>query len=760
MLNYYDEYNSPRLTNTLTSILLAMLLIATMIKAVLIASSINSTDQFNQFLLSVLHDSDMILLLAGLLVVSNLTSLAMFGVVIRLVFIIVLALMIADVYSLSVYGYKLYYPDIHNSLGSIQALLGNHVAFFQFLAGTTVLSLICCYYRSNPEHQYPYKVLVLICSLCTILAIVTLFKTNVSFSQISSFETLLSANFKIILTILCTIFALALIGTYKLQFHYSTSFVNFSRTAISLICILSYMEIVSDDSLLEYDLDEKIVGEKHVKINTSGPPDLKTKWWYFPNVLDYNSNEGINQPWRTNAEVSNSNSDVEAGLLQEYLDHEQTNSVKNVVLVVWDSLTWKDIGFLTQENSRTPQLIQFARQSRIFVNAHANGIDATDGLVSIISGNLPIPPPRSIFDLGDTASTSLPVSEKNLVRVLSYFQYKSSYLTQIEIPRSMNRFLTEKIFFSDVESTANSTTNSVSMLFDMALAKLDNATQADKKAFIVLNTQTSNMPVEKHEQTVRDTDKALGEFIDELRTTNFFDESILLVVSNQPDLSIISHSELVKFGIKAPSLIPVFAGGNSVVPSIDARLFSQADITHSLTKLMGYSLPQTIEHNTVASISSDSTINPKLDMFNDVPRTTKGVLERSNSPTTNPRDCVGLRNRFYINSMWLVCSSSYANMPLFKGSKDDYVAKVNAALHLPHKDKIYQILLDAEDTRFVSNTHGLAASDQIIFSINLRRQSAQVSNINRIHLLLYKVEAWVDGIINFLAEKIETFLLT
>ena len=103
---------------------------------------------------------------------------------------------------------------------------------------------------------------------------------------------------------------------------------------------------------------------------------------------------------------------------------------------------------------------------------------------------------------------------------------------------------------------------------------------------LVLETVTTHQPYvdpdsgeRSLEKAMRFADRAFGEFLEELDASGFFQEGLLVVVSDHRSMTPVSSEELERFGVGTFSRVPAFMIGGGIEPdTFDERVLSQGDL--------------------------------------------------------------------------------------------------------------------------------------------------------------------------------------
>lgn len=270
---------------------------------------------------------------------------------------------------------------------------------------------------------------------------------------------------------------------------------------------------------------------------------------------------------------------------------------KNLVIVLEESLGAEFVGSLGGLDL-TPNLDSFASQGLWFENLYATGTRSARGIEAVISGFTPTPA-RSVVKLGK--------AQKNfftLAKLLSSKGYSTSFIYGGEAQfDNMRRFFMNNGFDSVVDQDdyndpvfTGSWGVSDEDLF--ARAHEEFSKKSEQPFFSLVFTSSNHSPfqfpdgrIDLHDQekntvnnAVKYADYALGQFFDAARNSNYWEDTIFLVVADHN--SRVYGSEIVpvdRFHVPAVVL------GGSINPGVFKPVASQIDLAPTLLSLMGVS---------------------------------------------------------------------------------------------------------------------------------------------------------------------------
>jgi phosphoglycerol transferase MdoB-like AlkP superfamily enzyme len=274
----------------------------------------------------------------------------------------------------------------------------------------------------------------------------------------------------------------------------------------------------------------------------------------------------------------------------------------SIVLVVVESLSAYHSALFSGLNDFTPRLDQVARRGLAFRRFHANGWTTEGGLIALLTGRHPMPPIgglyvgriltyRDFHDLPDT-----------LPKAMRRAGYATAFLATSDLSYKNTATWLRDIGFDHVEDQAASFYAAApryvfnaapdEFLYRRALDHL--AAPSDRPRFVVLETVSSHSPfrdpstgVRTEAAALRYADARLGEFVDRLEATGFFERGLLVVTADHRAMTPVRPTEWHRFGDSAPARVPLVVVGAGV-PSghVVDDPFQQIDLWPSLESIV------------------------------------------------------------------------------------------------------------------------------------------------------------------------------
>lgn len=267
---------------------------------------------------------------------------------------------------------------------------------------------------------------------------------------------------------------------------------------------------------------------------------------------------------------------------------------RNVVMILIESWSpWHSTLFGGFENW-TPELDAAALRGTRFTNFHSIGFAIDKGLVGILGGQQIWAPFRHWFETPPFhAMWGLADSLPNAVESAGYH---TAFITPDLLEPLRKGAWLQDIGFDEVEGGeslpfqaqpgSNGTPASDHALYRQATRWMSGAPEP---WFLVLETVSTRPPYRDPETgtpsleaAIRYADREFGRFLERLDERAFFENGVLVVVSDQRSMSPMSRKELETRGSTAHSLVPAFIIGGGFEPGAVAdSVFAQSDLVPS-----------------------------------------------------------------------------------------------------------------------------------------------------------------------------------
>ena len=281
------------------------------------------------------------------------------------------------------------------------------------------------------------------------------------------------------------------------------------------------------------------------------------------------------------------------------LHHQQVSSStpKNIVIVLEESLGADFVGKLGGTDT-TPNLDQLSNEGMWFEQLYATGTRSVRGIEAVITGFLPTPA-RSVVKLGGSQHNFFTIAQ-----LLKQKGYDTSFIYGGEahfdnmkrffVNNGFNTIIEEKDFTDPVFTGAWGVSDED--LFNKAHDTFTSLAKRNEPFFSLVFTSTNHSPfefpdrrielAEKPKNTVLNAvkyaDFALGTFIDKAKNSNYWDNTIFLIVADHSDR--VYGDELVPISkFRIPGLILA----KDIKAKVVKRISSQIDLLPTLLSLAG-----------------------------------------------------------------------------------------------------------------------------------------------------------------------------
>lgn len=354
--------------------------------------------------------------------------------------------------------------------------------------------------------------------------------------------------------------------------------------------------------------------------------------WVYPNVVTNNLPRSSARPY-SEAFLTR------ARARQSPLEHRPgSNKRWNVVLLIVESLSSSQSRFFSGIDDFTPKLDALARQGESFPNFIANGYATHLGLVALLAGRIPLPPPGR--DTGSSFEGFLDGAP--LPAALQRDGYHTEYLTasdlgfvrmgdwlrQVGFARLMG---SDDPFFRPWPHLAFDAAPDEALI-ERAMARVATLRAHDEQPFmLVVETTTNHLPYldptgkdNSERGVLAYVDDQIARLADGLRQSGFFADGMLIITGDHRKMAPLSRAEVERFGDSAFARIPLVVLRPDGVTGRVEGYFQQADLPGSLECLLTPACPSTPWRG---------------DLFAAPPRPPRCVLY----PMVNDRDLVWVR---------------------------------------------------------------------------------------------------------------------
>jgi phosphoglycerol transferase MdoB-like AlkP superfamily enzyme len=318
--------------------------------------------------------------------------------------------------------------------------------------------------------------------------------------------------------------------------------------------------------------------------------------WMFKNFIEINLGRGLDTPYSKQFIETVLKTGIDENL--KCTENTKSASQKNIVLLILESFSMYHSRFFSGINNYTPQLDRIAAEGRAFKNFISNGFTTEHGLIAFFTGKFPIPGIKeSKYNFYSDDFKGYYDLENPLPKILARNGYYSEFLTSGHLGFSNKGEWLKNLGFDYIEGHEadlykghkrfhfQSVPDDV--LYERVLQRLKEI-KSNAPYFMAIETVSTHLPFidpvteERSEPlAIQFADTALGNFYDDLNKTDFFDNGILIVVSDHRTLNVVHPEEIDLFGPKAPALVPLIIIGPEY-SGVEKDLFQQTDIFTSI----------------------------------------------------------------------------------------------------------------------------------------------------------------------------------
>jgi len=316
--------------------------------------------------------------------------------------------------------------------------------------------------------------------------------------------------------------------------------------------------------------------------------------WAIRNVLHANLPTGVQRDYSQDTRARLENAHLADA--QKMRCRPGRNSHEHILMVVLESWSAYHSAYWSGLNDWTSRLDDIARSALSFMRFHAAGPNTMEGLMAMFTGrDFALPLARPYTAAPFESAWGLPDS---LPRRLRLEGYHTVFLTSGNLGFTKTGEWLKDIGFNYVEGHDYSGYTGISrhhfesvpddVLFNRALEFIS-LYDKDNPVFVVVETVSSHHPFlhpytgeRSEEAAIRYMDQAAADFIEALGARGYFNNGILVVVSDHRAMTIVPKTESQLLGKGAASQIPCFImTGNNKERQVD-RLFHQADLMPTL----------------------------------------------------------------------------------------------------------------------------------------------------------------------------------
>lgn len=283
-----------------------------------------------------------------------------------------------------------------------------------------------------------------------------------------------------------------------------------------------------------------------------------------------------------------------------------TNRRIDVLLVVVESLSAFQSQYFSGIEDWTPQLDDIARHETAMTNFHANGWTTIGGLISLLTGTVPLVPEHTAFNTyGSPRLPDFSNETPSLPLALEKMGYRTEFIGGGDLDFTGKDTWLKDVGFQKLiggddpvysAQKLRGPFNSVPdrVLYDVTLDEL-NKTQKESPRFVVVETvwthrpflDENGNPLSDEEPVFRLADRQLGSFYRKLVASHFLDHGLLIIVGDHRGPLPFRQVEFQRFGESAVARIPAIMATRAFpLPHVIAQDFQQRDLLASIESLV------------------------------------------------------------------------------------------------------------------------------------------------------------------------------
>lgn len=321
--------------------------------------------------------------------------------------------------------------------------------------------------------------------------------------------------------------------------------------------------------------------------------------WALRNVIKANLSAGVTTAYS------------EAFSRSVLIDHAEKREMRcrsgqdrspDIVLLILESWSPYQSQLFSGLKDWTPELDRLARNNTWYARMHAAGFSTNEGLISLLTGLDFIAPQKSWFEVRpfETAWDTPQTIPKVLKQSGNYF---TAFLSSWNLAFSKTGDWYRNLGFDYLEGHDHPAYDAAKerlhfdsvpdrMLYDRSVDYISELKQKEDPFFVTIESVSTHHPhihpetgERSQEAVFRYMDSTVAEFHSGLESMEFFDNGLLIIVSDHRAMLPISQQEQDRFGRASASLIPAIIIGDAAPGGKIERRFHQSDLLPSLAAL-------------------------------------------------------------------------------------------------------------------------------------------------------------------------------
>jgi len=378
-----------------------------------------------------------------------------------------------------------------------------------------------------------------------------------------------------------------------------------SFTLIGLLCLVGFLGALSFVPPSDF-LRIKVFGIAVVFplagifVHLTVQPSSYIHDWAMRNVAAVNFNVGVTKQYSESFRNT-----LMAGEAQQdsQVCKRGMDSSPNIVLLILESWSPYQSRLQGGINDWTPKIDEISRKYAWFSRMHAGGFSTNEGLISLFTGLEYVSPQQPFFQIRPFQTAwDTPLRLPEILR--DDAGYFTAFLTSGNLSFAQKKAWINTLGFSHVEGHDHPGYDTVEkrhhfdsvndrVLYQRSVEFIKDLAASSQPFFITIETVSTHHPY-RHPQTGERSEEAVFRYMDEtvwefyaaLESSGFFDNGILVMVSDHRAMIPITKAEQRAFGQATASLVPL------VVASRDTRgmgeikqRFHQSDLPASFDAL-------------------------------------------------------------------------------------------------------------------------------------------------------------------------------
>jgi hypothetical protein len=316
--------------------------------------------------------------------------------------------------------------------------------------------------------------------------------------------------------------------------------------------------------------------------------------WIMRNFIEVNLSGGVGKDYSDDYKKKN---------ILEKNRYTSTPSAKydiaktdNIIILIVEGLSNWQSKAISGLADLTPNVDRIVKENTLFENFYANGYSTEGGLISLFSGEVPIPPPWQISESAKFKGFGDDMTVPNLLKDAGY---RTEFFTTGDLNFTNKDSWLLKIGFDYIEGhdspfydglkRVHFNAASDKYLYNRVLMRLDEL--KSQKYCLVIETVSSHQPftnpytgeLTSIDIPFRFADEMLGIFYDALKNNDFFHNGVLFIVGDHRSMTPLVPGEYQMYGESSTARVPfIIADGGRSGGRVVVEPFQQTDLLYSL----------------------------------------------------------------------------------------------------------------------------------------------------------------------------------